>query len=151
MVDNLSKKSFSVIILQLQGHGLSNYKDTTTKCRLHWCLIEFIDWRHSQHVGIFYPVLWAIATLTFSLVHLPSTPPFPKPKYNNTDSLWLEVGGGGCWVVLETIFSRCLTLYIWPDSETTKLPYHPKQKPRRGWGLRQINTCRKIPLQIKFF
>jgi hypothetical protein len=26
---------------------------------------------------------------------------------------------------------------------------HPKQKPRRGGGLRQINTCR-ISLQINF-
>ncbi len=24
-------------------HGLINYKDTKTKCRLCWCLIEFID------------------------------------------------------------------------------------------------------------
>ncbi len=27
---------------------------------------------------------------------------------------------------------------MWPDSETTKLLYQPKQKPARGWGLRQI-------------
>jgi hypothetical protein len=25
------------------------------------------------------------------------------------------------------------------------LLYHPKQKPRRGGSLRQINTCRKVP------
>jgi hypothetical protein len=41
--------------------------------------------------------------------------------------------------------------YIWPDSEPAKLLYHPKQKPRRGWGLRQINTCRKVPLQVNSF
>ncbi len=28
---------------------------------------------------------------------------------------------------------------------------HPKQKPRRGGGFRQINTCRKEPLHGKFF
>jgi hypothetical protein len=28
---------------------------------------------------------------------------------------------------------------------------HPKQKPRRGGGIRQINTCRKVPLQVNFF
>jgi hypothetical protein len=31
-----------------------------------------------------------------------------------------------------------------------KLLYHPKQKPRRGGGLRQINACRKVPLQDNF-
>jgi hypothetical protein len=29
------------------GHGLINYIDTKAKCRLYWCLIEFIDWRQS--------------------------------------------------------------------------------------------------------
>jgi hypothetical protein len=29
-------------------HELINYKDTKTKCRVYWCLIEFIDWRYSQ-------------------------------------------------------------------------------------------------------
>jgi hypothetical protein len=31
------------------------------------------------------------------------------------------------------------------------LPYHPKQKPRRGEGLRQINTSRIVTTQVKFF
>ncbi len=26
----------------------------------------------------------------------------------------------------------------------------PKQKPRRGGSLRQINTCRKVPLKVNF-
>jgi hypothetical protein len=26
----------------------------------------------------------------------------------------------------------------------------PKQKPRRGGGLRQLNTCRQVPLQVYF-
>jgi hypothetical protein len=29
-------------------HGLINYKDTKSKCRLYWCLIEFKDRRYSQ-------------------------------------------------------------------------------------------------------
>jgi hypothetical protein len=41
-------------------------------------------------------------------------------------------------------------LCILPDSEPTKLPYHPKQKPKREGGLRQINTCFKVPLQVNF-
>ncbi len=39
---------------------------------------------------------------------------------------------------------------FWPDSEPTKLLDHPKQKPRRGGGLRQINTSQKVPLQVDF-
>jgi hypothetical protein len=32
-------------------------KTPTSKCRLYWCLIDFIDWRYSQscNVGIFDP------------------------------------------------------------------------------------------------
>ncbi len=75
---------------------------------------------------------------------LSGSPAPPLPKVNvqyNTDSVWL-VGGLGRWVVLETIFCRSLILCLWPDSEPTKLLYHPKQNPRRGGGLRQMNTCR---------
>jgi hypothetical protein len=34
--------------------------------------------------------------------------------------------------------------------EPTKLLYNPKQKPRRGGGLRQINTCRQVTLLVNF-
>jgi hypothetical protein len=34
--------------------------------------------------------------------------------------------------------------------QPSKLLYHPKQKPRRGGGLRKINTCRQIPLNVNF-
>jgi hypothetical protein len=30
-------------------------KTPNPKCRLFWCLIEFIDWRYSQSCGIFDP------------------------------------------------------------------------------------------------
>ncbi len=73
--------------------------------------------------------------------------PFSTVHYIQTVCGWEGVGGGvlSC-VVLETIFFRSLTLSFWPDSEPTKLLYHPKQNPRRGRGLRQINTCRKVPI-----
>ncbi len=35
--------------------------------------------------------------------------------------------------------------------EPTKLIYHPNQNLGSEGGLRQINTCRKIPLQVNFF
>ncbi len=110
-----------------------------------------------SHVGIFDPALWAAAPLSFSLVKS-HPPPHPPPFLCQravqypilyTDSVWL----GGGWGVLspETIFCRSFTLCIWPDSEPTKLLDHPKQKPRREGGLRQINTCRKVSLQVHFF
>jgi hypothetical protein len=45
------------------------------KCRLYWCLIEFIYWRCSQSCWYFRPLLWKVAPLNFSLVHLPTFPP----------------------------------------------------------------------------
>ncbi len=48
-------------------------KTPNPKCRLYWCLTEFIDWRYSQSCWYFRPGLWTIAPLT-SLV---SSPPFP--------------------------------------------------------------------------
>ncbi len=59
--------------------------------------------------------------------------------------------GWRCWVLLETIFFRSLTLCIWPDSEPTKLLDYTKLKPRWEGGLRQINTSCKVPLQVNFF
>jgi hypothetical protein len=40
------------------------------------------------------------------------------------------------------------TLYL--TRFRAKLLDHPKQKARRGGGLRQMNTCRKVPLQVNF-
>jgi len=83
-----------------------------------------------------YPSLW-----------FNSPPPLPCVK---VQYIRLRLGGGGgFWVLLEIMFCRSLTFCIWPDSEPTKLLDYPKQKPRRGGGLRQINTCR--PFTCKFF
>jgi hypothetical protein len=32
-------------------------KTSSPKCRLYWCLIEFIDWRYSQSCWYFRPLL----------------------------------------------------------------------------------------------
>ncbi len=47
-------------------------------------------------------------------------------------------------VIHNNKYGRSLTLYILPYSEPTKSLDYPKQKPRRGGGLRKIYTCRKI-------
>ncbi len=72
------------------GTNYSNYIETKTKCRLLKILTckgtsrqvfsrLYIDRRYSQssHVGIFDPAVWAVAPLTFSLVHLSPIPLFP--------------------------------------------------------------------------
>ncbi len=56
-----------------------------------------------------------------------------------------EKGIGLCGEYLQKLY----TVYS-PDSEPTNLLYHPKQKPMRGGGLRQINNCGQIPLQVNF-
>ncbi len=47
-------------------HELNNCKDTKTKCRLYWCLIEFIDWRYSQSCWYFRSCFVKYAPLTLS-------------------------------------------------------------------------------------
>ncbi len=124
-------------------HGQISYKNTKTKCRLNWCLIEFIDWSGDtvSHVAIFDPDLWTIASINFSLVHLPP----PLPPSCGWEGVW-----GGSWVVLETIFCRSLTLCSDQIENLQNCFTTPKQKPRRGGGHRQVNTCRKVSLQVIF-
>ncbi len=69
-------------------------KTQIPKCRLYWCLIEFIDWRYSQSLWYFRPLLWTSAPLTFSLVHL--SPPLPcVNKYSGTCIHTVCNKGGG--------------------------------------------------------
>ncbi len=70
-------------------------KTPNPKCRLYWCLLEFIDWRHSQSCWYFRPLLWTSAPLTFSLVHLPPPPSPPFP-------VWISTG-------VCTVFIQCVT------------------------------------------
>jgi hypothetical protein len=58
-------------------------------------------------------------------------------------------GVGVLTPVGDYILQEFNTLYL--TRFRAKLLDHPKQKARRGGGLRQINTCRKVPLQGKFF
>jgi hypothetical protein len=50
--------------------------------------------------------------------------------------------------LLETIFCRSLTLCFGTDSEPTNCFTTPKQKSRRGGGLRQMNTVNLLQCDI---
>ncbi len=123
----------------------SSCKEFTCKLTFWQVFIRVYTTRDTfSHVGIFDPALWTVAPLTFSLVQFWRVEP---PSLCHSVYRQCVAGRGWVyWVLLETIFCRSLTLCIWPDSEPTKLPDHPKQKPRRGEGLRQI--CKHLPQSL---
>ncbi len=133
-------------------HWLINI-NTKAKCRhLHnWpakglCGRCLSDWRYSQSCWYFRPSVVNCCPLTFSLGQLS---PSPLSCIQNIQTVY-GWGGGGVLSPVETILCRSLTLRIWPDEKPTRLLDHPKQKPRRGGGLRQINTCREVPFHANF-
>ncbi len=75
-------------------------------------------------------------------------PLFPVSKFN----IYLQCVAGRGWGVLSSVRDHILqetnTLYL-IRLKPTILQDHPKQIPRRG--LREINTCRKVPLHVNFF
>ncbi len=97
--------------------------------------------RTFSHVGIFDPALWPV---------LP--PPFPcvKVQYKQTVCGWEGMGGWGvelCWRpysagVLHSVSDQVQNLQ---NCSAT-----PKQKLRRGEGVRHIDTRRKVPFQVTF-
>jgi hypothetical protein len=102
-------------------HELNNYKDTKTKkCRLYWCL-EFIDWRYSQSCWYFLPSFVNYCPSSLLSGSPPPHLPLPKVKVQNIKTECGWEGVGWCWILLEIIFCRSLTLCFWPDSEPTKL------------------------------
>jgi hypothetical protein len=78
-----------------RSHRLIIYKDTKNKCRLYWCLIEFIDWRYSQSCWYFRPssVNYCFSNL---LSGSPSPPLTPSQSQSAvySDGVWLGEGGG---------------------------------------------------------
>ncbi len=60
-------------------------KKQNPKCHLHWCLIEFIDWRYSQSCWYFPPLLSTVVPLLSQ-----------SKRTVYTDSVWLWGGGEGC-------------------------------------------------------
>jgi hypothetical protein len=69
--------SWQLMIWWVWSMDQISIKTPNPKCRLYWCLIEFIDWGYSKSCWYFRPLWWTSAHLTFSLVHLPPPPPFP--------------------------------------------------------------------------
>jgi hypothetical protein len=131
------------------GHGLINYIDTKAKCchLKNWPVKGLCGWRYSRSFWYFRS---SFENCCPSNLLSKFNPP-PSSLCQSTvctDSVWLD-GGWGCWVLLEAIFCRSLTLCIWPDSEPTKLLDHYKNL--RGEVVLQINTWRKVPLQVNFF
>ncbi len=69
------------------------------------------------------------------------------------DALQTVCGWGVCWVVLETIFSRSLTICMCLRDQIQNLQNclpTPRQKSRMGGGLKQITICRKVLLLVTF-
>jgi hypothetical protein len=85
---------------------------------------------------------------------LSCSPPLPHPKvkvqYIQTVCVW--EGVGGCSVVLcwRPHLQELNTLYL-TRFRTYKIALPPQTKTWTGGGLRQINTCHKVPWQVNFF
>jgi hypothetical protein len=56
---SLTKEEVALAAISLISYIMEkgNIKTQNPKCRLCWYLIEFMDWRYSQYVGIFDPIL----------------------------------------------------------------------------------------------
>jgi hypothetical protein len=57
------KQILRAIVISLPGcenpgtvHGRNNYEEPNPKCRLYWCLIEFVDWRYTHSCWYFQPL-----------------------------------------------------------------------------------------------
>ncbi len=131
--------------------GLINYKDTKTKCRLYWYLIEFLDWRYSQSYWYFRPSFvnyWPSNLLSGSP---PLPPPSPKSKYSLYTQCLAGRGGGGVLSCVGDNILQEINILFLARLRTYKIALPPQTKTQEGRGPQQINTCRKVTLQVNFF
>ncbi len=136
----------------VEGHGPIKCRDTKTKCRLYWCLIELIDWIYSQLCWYFRPsfVNYCLCNL-LSGSTFPTRPPLPKVKVQYMQTVCGWEGGGGVvgWFWRPYIFRRSLTRSVSNQIQNLQHCFSTQNKTlRRGGGLRQINTCRKVTLKV---
>ncbi len=129
-------------------YGRNNYKDTKLLSLLVFNKVYRLE---IQSVMLVFSTQLCELLPLYLLSGSPS-PPIPPSQSQHTvytDSVWLR-GGRGCWVVLEIMFCRSLTLCFWPDSEPKKLLHHPKQKPRRGGGPQTDKHLKQSPFTGQF-
>ncbi len=112
------------------------------------CLLEFIDWRYSQSCWHFRPSF--VNYCPSNLLSGSPPPPFPCVKKYGINIQFVAVRG---WRLLGPVGDHILqefnTLYL-KRFRTYKTARALQTKLRKEGGLRQINTCRKVPLQVQF-
>jgi hypothetical protein len=109
------------------------------------CLLKFIDWRYSQSFWYFPPSFLNY----WPSILLFGSPPPPSLCQIQTVCGWEGVGGGVLSCVGDHIMQEFNTLNL-TRFRTYKIAAPPPKKTYIG-GLRQINTCHKVPLQFNFF
>jgi hypothetical protein len=87
------------------------------------------------------------ASLTFSLVHIPHPSLCQSTVYK--DNVWLGGRRGVLSCVGDHILQELNTLYL-TRFRTYKIARPPQKNQGGEVGLRQINTCRKVPLLVNF-
>ncbi len=116
------------------------------KCRLYWCLIEFIDGRYCQSCWYFRPLLWTVAPLP-SLCYLPH-PPSSRSKVNVQYIQTLcgcGVGGGVLSYVVDHILQEFNTLFLTSTPPQTKTPV---KTTFRDWSLYSERLCTFVASQF---
>jgi hypothetical protein len=110
-----------------------NYKDTKTNCR-HLKKFTCKGTLRKVFIGVYrlevqsVMLIFSTSFVNYFRLTFPPPPPFQKSKY--------------------IIYRHCVAgrgLGVLSPVED-----HPKQNPRRGEGLIQMNTCREVPLQINY-
>ncbi len=97
-------------------------KTQNPRCRLSWCLIEFIEWRHRPSCWYFRPFLWTDASIPFLW------PPPPQSKCTvYTDSVCLWGGGGALSCTVDHILQEFNTLFL-TRFRTYKIATPPQTK-----------------------
>jgi hypothetical protein len=109
------------------GMDEGTIKAPNPKCRLYWCLKEFIDWRYNQACWYFWPVLWISAPLP-SLWPPPPLPHFPKVNLQHIQCVAVWGGGWGGVELCCRPYSAGFNTLFQARFRPTKLLPHLKQK-----------------------